>query len=218
VRAAAVLALLCAAGCATSSGPVPVSKPAGDLAWADVVAEHTREDDAWHYAVRQADLRATLVTPRLRGSFAAHRGEFQGKPATEFEELLLLAEPPKDLRKDELPEAEQPEAQVIVFACLYVTDLVNRDIAAGYSEWETTLSRGKASVTPVKIKNLRNTPGIKELLPHADRFDEIWVIRFPLNDPESGASLLAPGGEPLKLRLASAMADVSVEWSLTGTE
>ena len=191
--------------------------PSKDAKWSEEVKLHTTSNESYDYASLEADLRATLVTPRLRAAFAASRADFHGKPSQNFEKLLLQLDQPADPpRADELPEPKGAEQQVVIFASLYVRNLVHRSLAANYSEWDVTLQRGDATVRPVEIEVLRYTPTIKALLPHTDRFDEIYILRFPLVDAESGNTLLAGGKDPVELRIASAMADVSVKWRLEG--
>lgn len=208
-----------ALACVTPVSP-PIafaSSPDKDAAWAEEVKLHTTSNEAYHYASLEADLRATLVTPRLRAAFVKARANFHGKPSRDFEKLLLQLDQPADPpRGDDLPEPKGAEQQVVIFASLYVRNLVHRSLDANYSEWDVTLSRGDATVRPVEIDVLRFTPAIKALLPHTDRFDEIYILRFPLVEAESGKVLLAGGKDPVELRIASAMADVSVAWRLEG--
>jgi hypothetical protein len=207
-------------GCAAprQTGPVSIAaapEPARDAgkAWQEIVREHSRRVEVYDWAVRQADLRATLVTPRLRRAFLLAREGFQGKFSQETaRDLVALgsADEGVDAAMRPGPEAEQ---QILVFVAMYVTDRANRDIAASYTIWETRLVRGSASVAPLAMDTIRNTPAVMDVFPYVDRFDDLYLLRFPLTDLE-GRSFMTPGGEPLRLEVKSALAEAVVEWTL----
>jgi hypothetical protein len=58
------------------------------------------------------------------------------------------------------------------------------------------------------------SPAVADIFPFVDRYDDLYLIRFPLVDLQ-GHSFLSPGGEPLRLEVKSALADAVVEWTLT---
>lgn len=216
-------AALAAGGCTTPrsangrTGPVsmtPQTKDVdGEAAWDRILKEHTRRSEVYDLPIRQADMRATLVTPRLRKAFIDARDEFHGRFSRDTSrELLWLGQPDEgvDAAMRPAPESEQ---QVLVFVAMYVTDRKNRDIAASYTIWDTNLVRGDVSVAPVAIETLRNTPAVVDVFPYVDRFDDVYLLRFPLVDPE-GRPLLSPGGEPVRLEVKSALAECVVEWAL----
>jgi hypothetical protein len=163
--------------------------------------------------VRAADMRATLITPRLRKAFLEHRGEFHGQFArTVAKDLVQMgnADEGVDAPMKSKPDAEE---QVLVFVAMFVTNQKERDLAANTTIWDTKLVRGTASVKPTKIESLRMSPAVPEVFPYVDRFDEIYLMRFPLVDAQ-GRSFLTPGGEALRLEVKSALADAVVEWEL----
>lgn len=218
MRAAAILCALAAVGAAACAGPratgaVSVAPAQQPLAWRDALAEATRRAEPYDWAVRQADVRATLITPRLRKAFLAARAGFQGRFAEEAErELVALGEPDPGVDVESRPKPESEE-QVVFFVAMYVTDQKNRDISAGYTIWETTLERGDATVKPIKIDVVRASPSVMDVFPYADRFDDLYLVRFPLTD-SAGRPLLSPGGAPLRLHIKSALAEAELEWTL----
>jgi hypothetical protein len=208
-----LLTSLSCAGGAPKSGSVAIA-PRDKSAWRDVFDAHTRRDQSWNWAVRQADARATLITPALRKAFLDARPEFQGRFAEETErELVALGEPDPGVDVESRPKPESEE-QVIFFVAMYVTDQKNRDIGASYSIWNTTLTRGTATARPLKIETVKASPAVMDIFPTADRFDDLYMVRFPLVDG-AGQPFLSPGGEPLTLRIESALAKLEMQWTLT---
>lgn len=213
------LASLLASACASlpQKGPIDIATavpPEDGSRWEAVVREHTRKVESYEWAVRWVDLRATLVTPRLRTAFIAAEPRLHGRVTDEFKhDLLRLGAPPDEGVDAPIQSGPRAEEEVIIYVCFYVADQKNRDLAAGYTIWDTTLVRGRAKVTPIAIETLKYSPALAALLPHADRFDEIYAMRFPLVDAETGTSMIAPGDEPLRLEIRSALADAVVSWT-----
>lgn len=206
---AAVLGAL-AISCSSipSAGPVAAA-PASSKAegeWARVLAEHTRQAESFDWTVRQADLRATLVTPRLRKAFLDARDSFHGKLAAEFQtELVGMGQPDEGVDAP-MKAAPDAEADIVVLVALYVTDQKNRDISASYTIWDTTLVVGEQRLKARKMETLKNSPAAAEVFPFIDRFDDLYLLRFP--------GPLPAGGGPLRLELKSALASPAVEWTL----
>lgn len=201
------LLLVASGACATipASGPVSAA-PLERSDWATVLAEHTRRAESFDWTVRQADLRAALVTPRLRKAFLDGREGFHGKLAAEFQtELVGLGEPDEGVDAP-MKAAPDAESDIVILVALYVTDQKNRDISASYTIWDTTLAVGEQRLRPKKMETLRNSPAAAEVFPFIDRFDDLYLLRF--------AGPLPAQGGPLKLELHSARARAAVEWTL----
>ncbi len=214
-----VLAALSPLGCLGlhQAGPLEIAEPvprdAGER-WEEVVRQHTRKVEVYEWAVRQVDLRATLVTPRLRTAFIAADARLHGSVAHDVEDdLLRLGARPDEGVDAPMLSGPGAEEQVIVYVCFYVADQSNRDLAASYTIWDTHLARGDARVKPLAIEPMKHSPALAALLPHADRFDEIYAVRFPLIDARTGTSMMAPGSEPLRLEIQSALGDAIVSWT-----
>lgn len=211
VAAGAGMWLSCAS--IATSAPVRLAPASQPSAWDEIVAEHTRRHEPYHWLARQADLRATLVTPRLRQAFLAHRAEFFGKFSDEAERELVgmgVADEGVDAAMKPAPGGEE---EVVVFVAMYVADQKNRDLAASYTIWDSTLVRGGARAKPIKIETVRPSPAVVALFPYVDRFDDLYVMRFP-RQAENGAPFLSAGGAPLALEVKSALAEARVEWVL----
>jgi hypothetical protein len=183
----------------------------GTASWQQAVNDNSRRHESYDWFMRTADLRATLVTPRLRKAFIEHRNEFHGRFADEQEKELLQLGTADDAVDTATTAGPQAEQEVLVFVAMYVADQKHRDVSASYSIWDVSLERGDARVRPLKMENVRSSPAVRALFPYVDRFDDLYLFRFPLVD-KSGSMMLSPGA--LRLHIRSALADASVAWEL----
>ncbi len=187
--------------------------PGAGVSWQQALREDTRRVEPYDYAVRTADLRATLVTPRLRKAYLDARAELHGQIAAQLErELVGLGNPDEGV---DAPMRARPgaEEQVVVFVAFYSSDQKDRDLAIKASIWDARLERGGVSEKPSAIETVPNTPAAARIFPYIDRFDDLYIFRFPLVDAQ-GHSFLTAGGDPLRFTVKSALADAEVEWSL----
>jgi hypothetical protein len=120
------LALGCAltfVGCGpATSGTIRMSGADQGESWARVLGDHTRRHEPYQWVMRQADLRATLVTPRLRAAFLQHRGEFQGRFADEAHRDLVALGNADEGVDGAMKPGPDAEHQVIVVVAMYVAD------------------------------------------------------------------------------------------------
>lgn len=218
----ALCALLLSSGVACTPLPrrgpllmVPLGDRLSAESWEQAVREHTRKVEVYEWAVRQVDLRATLVTPRLRAAFLTAQERLHGRIADELKrDLIDLGVPPDEGASRPLGTRPRAEEEILVYVCFYVADQRNRDLAAGYSIWDTELVRGATRVQPTRIDAMKYSPALEALLPHADRFDEVYALRFPLVHRESGNVVFGPGEPPLRLEVRSALGAAVVDWTL----
>ena len=208
-------------GCATAfprEGVVTMAPPALPSTWETELAQATRRVEPYDWAHRVADLRATLITPRLRKTFLDERERFHGRFADETQrELIGLGTADEGVDAEKTLSKPESEEQVLVFVAMYAADQKNRDLSASYSIWDVVLSRGDKKVRPLSVENVRASPAVEEVFPYIDRFDDLYLFRFPLVDAATGTELFGPGPEPLRLEVRSALADAVVSWSLQGT-
>ncbi len=223
-RVSLALALITAASCAPLSsapylqtGSVAMSPTAPTTSWSLEVTAATRRVEPYDWFMRQADLRATLVTPRLRKAFLDERAEFHGRFADQTQqELVGLGTADEGVDAEKTLAAPAGEEEVLVFVAMYVADQKNRDLSASYTIWDTALSRGGQKVKPTRVDNVRASPAVKEVFPYIDRFDDLYLFRFPLVDAKTGTRLFADSKAPLQLEVSSALADCVVSWDLQG--
>lgn len=209
-----VMGLVLACSSTPKSAPVRLAPASDQTAWQAVLTEHTRRDEPYDWLMRQADMRATLVTPKLRQAFIAHRDEFHGRFADEAQTELVAMGQPDEGVDAAMKAAPAGEEQVVVFVAMWVADTKNRDLAASYTIWDSALVRGKARVKPTSIETVRSSPAVSALFPYVDRFDDLYIMRFPMVDA-AGQPLQSAGGAPLALEVKSALAEARVEWVLS---
>ncbi len=193
------------------------SSSSASSAWDAEVTKATRRVEDYDWVIRQADLRATLITPRLRKVFLDERQQFHGRFADKTQqELIGLGDPDEGVDADQTLSGPKSEEQVLVFVAMYVSDQKNRDLSAGYTIWDTVLTRGNQKVKPIAVETVKASPAVAEVFPFIDRFDDLYLFRFPLVDPSTGTALLGSGPEPLRLEVKSAIAECVVGWDLEG--
>jgi len=218
LRLSGLSLLLVLGSCLRSSGPVIVQGPPPKPgSWEKIVAEHTRRDTLNYFHLRTADVRATLVTPRFRSAFLSARSRLHGSIANDFARDLVALGAPPDKGLD-APEQFRPNAeeQILIYVSLYTHDKRYRDLAAHDTIWEIFLKRGEANVKPQSIESIGFSPALQALLPHSDRFDENYIVRFPLVDPISGVSLFQYDMKPIRLFIASVLGETELKWRLSG--
>jgi len=222
-RATRALGFACATvlvvvGCQKTSGPVnmvaPVSAPS---AWDAVLKEHTRRSQSYVIPSLEVDLRATLVTPRLRSAYIAARERFHGQIGEDLEdELAALGKKPDEGVDGKMQKGPDAEEHVLVFVAIFVRDQRYRDLSVSSSIWDVALTRGTARVAPSSVDRLRVDPGLQGVFPFVDRFDQAYLVRFPLVDATTGTAMLSPGGAPVTLTVASALGTTQAGWTLVG--
>jgi hypothetical protein len=180
--------------------------------WNDEVMALTRRHESYDWMMRTADLRATLVTPRLRQAFIASRDQYFGRFADEQAQELLSLGRPSEAVDAATTSGPKGEEDVLVFVAMYAADQKNRDLSASYSIWDVVLARDGVRVKPSSVENVRSSPAVLSLFPYVDRFDDLYLFRFPLVDSKSGTTLMQPG--QLTLHADSALANVAVGWEL----
>lgn len=205
-------------GCQKASGPVnmvsPVSAPS---AWDTVLKEHTRRSQSYVIPSLEVDLRATLVTPRLRSAYIAARERFHGRIGEDLEdELAALGKKPDEGVDGKMLSGPDAEQHVLVFVAIFVRDQRYRDLSVSSSIWDVALARGAARVAPSSVDRVRVDPGLQGVFPFVDRFDQAYLVRFPLVDAATGTAMLSPGGDPVTLTVASALGKTQAGWTLVG--
>ncbi len=212
-----LLALVVA--CATAKGPVKMTEGVSAAgAWHRVLEEHTLRAQLWYGLVfHSADIDCTLVTPRLRSAFIADRDRFYGEIADDLAaDLQNLGKRPDEGYDAPMARAPVAENEIVIYAALWAADTDFRDLGTDYTAWTIQLKRGPAMVIPREIDKLRNNEALAAIMPHVDRFDNVYVLRFPMVDADTGTAMFTPGGEPLHLEVKSALGVATFEWSLTG--
>lgn len=143
-------------------------------------------------------VKATYRSPSWRAAYIAHmkdRGELNA------DELKTLGETQRETA-----------GKYHEFVLLVTThDRRINDLARGTrSMWKVKLRNASgAEVAPIEIKKDRRPPAeIAVELPHMERYDEIYIARFPADHPILGAD-----AERFSIRLWSARASLALDWA-----
>lgn len=203
------------------------------LPWSDLVRVHTRRGVVYSDAglLRQFDLRATLMTPRLltaweNGYADAHGRELEGLERTLYETSLwpsLSSETNgsegNPVNQVDQAESGAPEPMLWFLVSSYVTDQPHRDLGATYSIWDITATwitpdGQKETLYPKVIDEQRFSPAMTELLPHTNDFDDIYAIGFPVSAFMLHDLPPWQAGGQVELHVKSALASTSLLWQL----
>jgi hypothetical protein len=216
MRMIAALLLLASCSAVTTlprQSPLALGAATTKPSWDAEVMAATRRHESYDWMMRTADLRATLITPRLRQAFITNRQQYFGRFADDQAQDLVSLGRPTEVVDAATKSGPTAEEEVLVFVAMYAADQKNRDLSASYSIWDVVLERDGARVKPTSVENVRSSPAVRSMFPFVDRFDDLYLFRFPLVDAKSGASLLQAG--TLVLRADSALAQVQVGWELS---
>ncbi len=208
----ALFALLVAGGCAgiPREGPSVLSPSTSSFQRAR--DEATRRAEVYVGLDRRADLRATLLTPRVREAFLRERDRFHGAFAAEAErEWIAMGSADEGV---DAPMRPGPvgEHEILVFVAFYSSDPRERSLATRTSIWDVHLVRDGRRLRPATVESIRLSPAVVDVFPYVDRFDDLYLLRFPVVDAATGAAPLTAG--MLALEVRSAEADCVVDWLL----
>jgi hypothetical protein len=156
-----VALVLLTSGCASmpahgpvALAPLPSATPTSvstsiSTSWDEELRGATRRVEAYDWAMRQADLRATLITPRLRQAFAREQARFHGRFARDAaKELLAMGVVDEGVDATAIARPGNEE-QVLVVAALYVAEQRHRDLAMKGSIWDVALVVDGVRVKPL---------------------------------------------------------------------
>ncbi len=217
---------LLVSGCSAHFEPLNLTQSIHhDAEWGDVVKKHTRRHRVYNWTENKADLRATLITPMLKGYLLSHRDDFGSDAA-----LRVLEEMGLSSEAESADEIQENEDSVLVLCAVFVPNFRQRSFESRYSPWDLYLQRGQATVHSKWVHELRQTSALRDIFPSVDRFDRVFLARFPMR-PEpnqhtlqkatqerttdmQGAtpSFLSPGEAALELHLKSSDTHAQVEW------
>ena len=215
--AVGVAALLSSCASLPREGELPVAAGVDGSTdgWRVESARATRRFEPYDWANRLADLRATLITPRLRKAFIDDRADFHGRFAADASRDFV-AFGNADEGVDATALSGPPgEGELLVFVAFYASDQKNRDLAVSGSIWDVTLNRGTTRVKPLKIERVRQSPAVVGVFAWIDRYDDLYMLHFPIVDAPTSTAMMTTGEPPLVLEVDSAIARTSVRWTLT---
>ena len=213
--AAAALVSSCASLPREGALPVAAAADGSTDGWRVESVRATRRFEPYDWANRLADLRATLLTPRLRKAFIDDRADFHGRFAADAQrDFVAFGNPDEGVDATAL-SGPPGEGELLVFVAFYASDQKNRDLAVGGSIWGVRLTRGTTRVKPLKIERVRQSPAVVDVFPWVDRYDDLYLLRFAIVDAATSTAMMTTGEPPLVLEVDSAIARTSVRWTLT---
>jgi hypothetical protein len=199
-------------GCAATRSSGTSQLNAGVSSFDAARAEATRRIEIYDVVDRVADLRATLLTPRVRKAYANERSRFHGAFASRAQKDWL-AMGDADEGVDAPPQAGPfGDGEVLIFVAFYAADAKTRSLSSRSSIWDVALVRDGVRARPSRIEEVTSSPAVGAVFPYVDRFDDLYLLHFPMVDPATGTALLGPGD--VALEVSSVRGACIVHWLL----
>ena len=168
----------------------------------DVFCTWTRSSQIYQGLDVKMFIDATYHAPEFRRAFAQAFPDVYGHGG--------------DVTRRELVELTDNVEQYHTFFLSVHTPVIKwNDLERDDSIWRLRLtSSNQASVAPSKILPVKIDENLRVVYPHIDRFDQAYLVRFPLSDSQ-GQAVLAPGIKDFRLRIASALGNAELSWKIS---
>jgi hypothetical protein len=208
VRAAALLLLVGAAGCAGT--PPAIGEPGAELSdpraeasyrvVLDYVTEHREVYAGLDTRLYSA---ATYQSPDFREARVRRQAMFQTWPQPKLEQELARE------------RAEAQEAHEVVFG-VSIVDRRFDDFDSKNSIWRLSLATDQGEVTPISLKRVgRANQDIRAYYPYMGDFWTVYSVRFPT--AVNGRPLVGPATRLLLFRMSSTQGQVEMKFPVGGT-
>jgi hypothetical protein len=163
----------------------------------------TREDRIYQGFDCRLIATATLKSVQFRRAYTEAYGVLYRLTEAEKEKFL----------NDQIDAAE---TYIEVFLAIYVPDKSWDDFSKKKSIWKLRLIQGEDNrVEPVEIRNLkRNDVVLKHFFPYVTPWKSLYLLRFPIRNPETGKALMGSSVDRLTLWVSSVLGSVEMSWSL----
>ena len=178
------------------TGPVEAGR------YLEVLDTWTRDDKVYDLLDNKIFISATFHAPQLRRAFASAFPDIYGHGGT--------------ITRRELVElTENIERSHTFFVSAFTSYRKWNDLEKDDSIWRLTLmDEGEERfMEPTEIISVKIDANLEAVYPYIGRFDEAYLVRFPLAD-EEGKLLIPPGSKGFTLRLASALGVAQLRWEL----
>jgi hypothetical protein len=196
-RALAVVVLLLAAGCGTSTpyqrAPVP-GRDAGD--WGQLRDDASRRATLYDGFDHRGNASATWRSPQVREAEVRRQAEWQGKGAAETEQAVAQG------------RAEAARGEEFMVA-VYTADRRANDLDAPRSVWHLELDDGATRVPASEITAVNADATIRQLFTYVGPFDVVYRVRFKW----TGAPL---AGRPFTLRISGSLGALVLDFGPDG--
>jgi hypothetical protein len=200
--------LLLAVSCASSPPRASLfGPPSGDISPKDykqVLRTWTRSDKVYQGLENKMFVSSTFHSPEFRRAFAIAFPEIYGHGG--------------DITRRELVDLTGDVEQFhTFFVTAYTPDEKWNDLHQEDSIWRVNLiGSEEVAVDPAQIIPVKIDANLQAVYPHITRFDEAYLVRFPLTDA-MGRLVLDPKSTSAKFRIASALGSAELIWELIPT-
>lgn len=178
-------------------GPVRTLEP-GD--YPEVLSTWTRRSEIYQALDQKMFIDATLHSPEFRKSFALAWPDVYGAGG-------------QVTRRELVELSGEAETTHTFFLSVYTADREWNDLSDDSSIWRLTLSSADIAVEAQEIISVPVDANLRAVYPHIDRFDECYLVRFPLSDP-MGRLVLSPSQAEVTVTIASALGRAELKWQL----
>ena len=146
-------------------------------------------------------VKATYHSPEFRRAFAVAFPDIYGHGG-------------KITRRELVELTGDVEQYHTFFVVAYTANRKWNDLEQPDSIWRLTLrGKGDVSVSPHEILSVKIDENIRTVYSPIHRFDEAYLVRFPLTDPLRNI-VITPESEEFTLRIASSLGVAELEWEL----
>ncbi|MCK5690590.1 hypothetical protein KAI87_15025 [Myxococcota bacterium] len=177
-------------------GPFP---PPSAKAYPAILHECSRSAKIYKGLDNQLFVTSTFHTPQFRRAFAASFPDVYGHGGA--------------ITRRELVELTgDVERYHTFFLSVYTPNLKWNDIGQSDSIWRMTLMNDEGvSVGMVEALPVKKDANLKVVYPYIGRFEETYLVRFPLSDPMNRL-IIGQKTKSLTLRMASALGAAELVW------
>jgi hypothetical protein len=167
----------------------------------DVLERWTRSDKIYKGLENKLFVTATWHAPEFRRAFAVAFPEIYGHGGNVTRRELV------DLTGD-------VEQYHNFFMSIYTPDRKWNDLEQDDSIWRVNLiGSDEVAVDPAEILAVKIDANLRAVYPYISRFDEAYIVRFPLADPMH-RMVIDSHSTHVSLRIASALGAAEMRWDL----
>ena len=170
----------------------------------DILQTWTRSDKVYKNLENKLFVTATFHAPELRRAFAVTFPDLYGHGS-------------KITRRELVDLTGEVEQHHNFFVAVYTPDARWNDLAKNDSIWHLTL-RGSSEVvvSAVELIPIKIDENLKAVYPYINRFDKIYLVRFPLADPMHRV-VIDSTTTHFTVRMASSLGVAELTWELGNT-
>jgi hypothetical protein len=179
----------------------PASTPLQKGDYGPVLKTWTRQEEIYQGFDVRLFLHATYHAPAFRRAFAIAFPDIYGHGG-------------EITRRELVDLSGNIENYHTFFVSAYTPEKKWNDFEQEDSIWRFSLiGDGSVEVGPEEIVLIKIDENIKTVFPYIDRFDQVYLIRFPMVD-ELGQTVVGPSTEKFQIKIVSALGQAHLTWEL----